>query len=109
MAVQLTQEEQNKLFKHIADTHIDLANAELEAADIHIVTSGFIYGAARFNAFSIASGAKNLQEYKEIRKEAMAHYTQVFQKMLEENLDNYQSSFTEQKEKSPYSHLIKNK
>ena len=106
MPAPLTSEEQNKLFKHIADTHIDLANSQLEAADIHIVSSGFIYGAARFNAFTIASEAKDLKKYNEARKGAVSHYTKLFRTMLEENLDNYAEAFTSPEEPR-YTHLVK--
>ena len=106
MPAPLTQEEQNKLFKHIADTHIDLANSQLETADIHIVSSGLVYGAARFNAFTIASESDNLKNYNERRKGAVAHYTKLFQNMLEENLDNYKEAFTTPEEPR-YSHLVK--
>jgi len=108
MPAPLTQEEQNKLFKHIADTHIDLANSQLEGTDIHIASSGFVYGAARFNAFTIASEAKDLKSYNETRKGAVAHYTKMFKNMLEENLDNYKDAFTTPEEPR-YSHLVNKK
>lgn len=100
----LTQEEQNKLFRHIADTHIDLANSQMDAADLQIVTSGFVYGATRFSAFTVASEAKDAKQYNASIDGAVEHYTKLFKNMLEENLENYKSSF---KEEPRYAHLVK--
>lgn len=108
MPAPMTREEQNTLFKQVADTHIDSANTQLESMDIHIVSSGFIYGAARFNAFTIASDSKDLKDYNNMRKGAVEHYTEMFKKMLEENLENYKDAFTTTPEEKPrYSHLVK--
>jgi hypothetical protein len=111
MAAPLSTEEQNQLFKQFADSHIDVANTQLKTGDLHLVNSGFIYGAARFNAFAIASSSKNLQEYNHNRQDAIQHYTEIFQNMLEENLNNYQSAFTSTEEESSnkprYAHLQK--
>ncbi len=104
---ELTQEEQNKLFKHIADTHIDLANAQLEAADLHIVSSGFLYGSARFTAFTVANNSKTKQEYEAAIDGAVDHYTNLFKSMLQENIESYKSAF---KDNAPrYGHLVKEK
>ena len=104
MENELTQEEQNKIFRQVADTHIDLANSQMEAADLQIVTSGFVYGSTRFAAFSVASEAKDAKQYEASMEAAVEHYTRLFKNMLEENLENYKGSF---KEEPRYAHLVK--
>lgn len=105
MSDQLTQEEQNKVFKGIADKHIDLANTQLQASSIHLASSGLLYGAARFSAFTVASAAENKTEYETSLDDAVAHYSNLFRSMLKENLENYKSAF---KEEPRYAHLVKN-
>jgi len=104
MSNQLTQEEQNKLFKEIADKHIDLANTQLHASGIHLSSTGLLYGAARFTAFTVASTAENKKEYEASLDDAVAHYGNLFKSMLEENLESYKSAF---KEEPRYAHLVK--
>ncbi len=106
MSREMTEEELNKVFIQVADAHIDLANKQLDGLDMHIVSSGLLYGASRFEAFTVASVAKNLQEYEASLEGAVEHYTELFRSMLQENLENYKSSFT-QREAPRYEHLMK--
>ena len=102
----LTEEELNKLFKQIADEHINLANEQLKETDIHLASSGLLYGAARFSAFAAASGVKNRAEYEAALESVVEHYRNLFTNMLTENLENYKSAFSEEEEPR-YQHLIK--
>lgn len=94
----------NKLFKQIADTYIDVGNQHLENHDSNLVGSAFIYGAARFSAFIVASGSENVGQYKSNRESAIEHFTGQFKQMLEENLTSYESAF---KEESKYAKYMK--
>jgi hypothetical protein len=112
MAKQLTQEEENKLFRKIADAHISLSNTQMNETELHVVTSGALYGAARFTAFYVAYEAEKLTKFEETKAEAIEHYTSLFKTMLEANIESYKESFTPAEETpaapSPYNHLMKN-
>ena len=102
----MSDDEINQLYRQIADSFIDVANKHCDNADIGIVGSAFLYGAARFSAFVVASNSKELSRYESDRDEAIEHFSKEFRRMFEENLDDYKSVF---KEQSRYSHLMKNK
>lgn len=109
MTNELTEEQQSELFRSIADKHIDLANSQMQDAELTLVTSGFMYGASRFSAFTVASGSKNLEEYEASMNDAIEHYTSLFRGMLEGNLESYKSAFEVVEEKPRYTHLMKEK
>lgn len=100
----MNDDERNQLFRNIADSFIDIANQHCADSDSGIVGSAFLYGAARFSAFVVASRAKELDRYEADRDAALDYFTKEFRRMLEENLDDYKSAF---KEQPKYSHLMK--
>ena len=89
----------NKTFKEIADAYIDVGNQYMEEHNSDLVGSSFIYGAARFSSFIIATGSGDLEQYKANRETAIEHFTSQFKQMLEENLTNYESAFKEEEKK----------
>jgi len=100
----MNDDERNLLFRKIADSFIDVANQYCENADNGIVGSAFLYGAARFSAFLVASESKELSRFESDRNDAIEYFTKEFRRMFEENLDDYKSVF---KEQPRYSHLMK--
>jgi hypothetical protein len=92
----------NKAFKEIADAYIDVGNQYMEKYNSDLVGSSFIYGAARFSSFIVASGSGNLEQYRANRETAIEHFTNQFKQMLEENLTNYESAFKEEKKYEKY-------
>lgn len=97
-----TLEDTIKQFKEIADTYIDVGNQHLEKYGSDLVGSSFVYGAARFSSFVVASGSSDLETYKANRESAIEHFTAQFKRMLEENLTNYESAFQEEKKYKQY-------
>jgi hypothetical protein len=89
----------NKTFKEIADAYIDVGNQYMEEHNSDLVGSSFIYGAARFSSFIVATGSGNLEQYKANRETAIEHFTSQFKQMLEENLTSYESAFKEEEKK----------
>lgn len=94
--------ETNKIFKEIADAYIDVGNQYMDEHNADLVGSSFIYGAARFSSFIVASGSENLEQYKSNRETAIEHFTTQFKQMLEENLTSYESAFKEEKKYEKY-------
>ena len=72
-----------------ADQMIALANEQVKDSTIGKVSSSLLYAAARFNTFNIASSAKDATEMKKDAKEAIKYFTEQYEKMLTENLDDY--------------------
>lgn len=99
----MNDDERNQLFRKFADSFIDVANQHCDDADSGIVGSAFLYGAARFSAFVVATKAKELDRYEADCDAALEYFTKEFRRMLEENLDDYKSAF---KEQPRYSHLM---
>lgn len=97
-----TLEDTTKLFKKVADTYIDVANQHLDKHGSDLVGSAFVYGAARFSAFMVASGSRDVEVYRSNRENAIEHFTAQFKRMLEENLSNYESAFKEEKKYKQY-------
>lgn len=89
----------NKLFKEIADAYIDVGNQYMDTHDPDLVGSSFIYGAARFSSFIVASGSNDLEQYKANKENAIEHFTHQFKQMLEENLISYESAFKKEEKK----------
>ncbi|HFC91391.1 MAG TPA: DUF3144 domain-containing protein [Leucothrix mucor] len=89
----------NKIFKEIADAYIDVGNQYMEEHNSDLVGSSFIYGAARFSSFIVATGSGDLEQYRANRKAAIEHFTHQFKQMLEENLTSYESAFNKEEKK----------
>lgn len=72
-----------------ADEIIALANEQIADSTIGKVSSSLLYAAARFNSFNVASSAKDVEEMKKDKAEAIKYFTEKYEKMLTENLDDY--------------------
>ena len=76
-----------------ADAHIDLSNAQVSDAGVGKVSASMMYGLSRFNAWVSARGFQSAEQMTEARAETIAYFTAQYQKMLEENLDDYIEHF----------------
>lgn len=74
---------------------IDLANQQCQDAPPGQVSASLLYAVARFNAFVVASAAKDVEEMKANRQEAIDYFPEQYTKMLIENLDEYIEHFDE--------------
>ena len=117
----MTDEERNRIYRHMADAFIHVANQHAEQQNNVMVSSAFLYGAARFSAFVTAVQAGEQAQYEADREAAVKYFTAEFRRMLHENLDDYRRVFTSQpaqsapaqspKQETPrflsYEHLVK--
>ena len=77
-----------------ADQYIDLANSQISPESSGgKVSASFMYALARFNAFISAIGFKDAQEMQKNKQEVVDYFMLEYQKMLEENLDDYIENF----------------
>ena len=78
-----------------ADEHIRLSNSQVsEEINRGMVSSSFLYSAARFNAYVCASSFNSSKELIEGKEAAMAFFMKEYKNMLEENMDDYIQNFS---------------
>ena len=83
----------DQFFKR-ADQFIDLANNQISRETSGgKVSASFMYALARFNAFISAVGFKDGGEMRQNKQEILDYFMSEYQKMLEENLDDYIENF----------------
>lgn len=86
-------------FFNRADEIINLANKQCDHAASGKVSSSLLFAAARFNAFIVASSAKDVEELKNDKKEAIKYFTEQYEKMFIENIDEYIKNYENNIEK----------
>ena len=89
----MTEEERNRLYRSIADSFINVANQHAEQQDTFMISSAFLYGAARFCAFATAVNAKELEVFEADQEPAIEYFTAELRRMLTENMDSYREAF----------------
>lgn len=85
----MSGETEDKEFFDRADAIIALANSQCDDFSIGKVSSSLLFAAARFNAFIVASSAKDLDELKKDKEEAVKYFKQQYEKVFIENMDEY--------------------
>lgn len=76
-----------------ADEHINLSNKQLQSSVSGKVSASMMYSVARFNSWLSACGFHNSQEMEEAKKETIKYFVYEYEKMLNENLDDYIKNF----------------
>ena len=85
----MSNQTEDKEFFDRADEIINLANTQCDNFSIGKVSSSMLFAAARFNAFIVASSAKDLEELKKEKTEAIKYFKQQYEKVFIENIDEY--------------------
>lgn len=101
----LSEEAIDRQFREIADKFIDLANNHVDQANRENISLALLYTAARYNAFVVASHAKNVKAYDADRQKAKDYFAGQYSSMLDENLDDYRETY----ENLQYAHLMTDK
>ncbi|MFT4665982.1 MAG: hypothetical protein ACI9VN_000200 [Patescibacteria group bacterium] len=76
-----------------ADEHIDLANKHLSSTSKGKVSASMMYSLARFNSWISACGFDKAEEMKEAKAETVKYFLTEYEKMLNENFDDYIGNF----------------
>lgn len=97
----ISDEELDEIFRRMADSFIDRANEFAESESRENVSLALLYAASRFNAHVVSQHANTLEDYEQDLPRARAFFSQQYQRMLDENLEDYKQVYTK------YSHLIK--
>ena len=96
----MKDKEFEKHFWQRADQFINLANEQSQEASSGEVSSSFLYAAARYNAFIAAATARNIDELKKNKDEAVRYFSNQYQEAFIENIEiwieNYEKHIKEQ-------------
>ena len=97
----LSDEELDEVYRRMVDLFIDRANEFAETNSQENVGMALLYAASRFNAHVVSQHAKNLQDYERDLPKAKQFFSEQYQRMLEENLEDYKQVY------SKYAQFIK--
>ena len=89
----MSESKPDKEFWELSDAFIALANQQCDSVRSGKVSAAQLYAAARFNSFVVASLAKSKEEFAMRHEEHLAYFVTQFEKMLRENLRDYEANF----------------
>ncbi len=77
-----------------ADSLIHLANDQIsDTVGRGKVSASFLYAVSRFNTWVCACECKNSTELEERRNEIIEYFSQEYNKMIKDNIDDYVKNF----------------
>lgn len=88
----MTKDVDDKFYDR-ADAHIHLSNDQVKDIGSGKVSASMMFALARFNAWVSAGGFQSSEDMKAKREEISAYFSSQYQKMLEDNLDDYIANF----------------
>ena len=80
-------------FWRVADSFVAHANAQADNTDRGVVSAGFAYSSARFNAFVIASQCGNKEAFEAEKAKAIDYFVEQYKLALTENVADYTANF----------------
>jgi O-acetyl-ADP-ribose deacetylase (regulator of RNase III) len=83
----------DKKFYEMADAYIALANEQSGDTDQGTVSATFLYAAARFNTFLVASTSGSADEFASRKEDVIEYFVTEYKKMLEEHFADYHDNF----------------
>ncbi|MCB2184147.1 MAG: DUF3144 domain-containing protein [Desulfobulbaceae bacterium] len=89
----MSNTEKDKQFYEMADAYINLANQQSKDGEPGKVSATFLYAAARFNIFLVASGSESAQDFESKKEKVFDYFMDEYKKMLEEHFADYKENF----------------
>ena len=89
----LSDEELDEQYRRMVDSFIDQANELAEANSAENVGMALLYAASRFNAHVVSQHAKDQEGYEKDLPRARDFFCGQYQRMLDENLEDYKSIY----------------
>jgi cytidylate kinase len=80
-------------FYKMADSFIAKANEYSGKVEQGKVSATFLYAAARFNTFLVASASESAKEFSSRKEDAIEYFMAEYQKMLEEHFTDYAENY----------------
>lgn len=90
-----TIQKMDKNFFKRTDAFIQVANDLSKTNDLGKVSASLLYAAARYNAFLVASSAKDKAEADRNKVEAIEYFVDQYRSMLLANMNDYVNKFDE--------------
>ena len=90
----LSDEELDQIYRKMIDLFIDRANELAEGNGPENVGLALLYAAARYNSHVVSQHASTLEDYEKDLPRAREFFTAQYQRMLDENLEDYKSVYT---------------
>lgn len=85
----MKDKEFDKQFWQRADQFINLANQQSQEVSPGEVSVSMLFAAARYNAFIAAATAKNIDELKKNKEEAIRYFSNQYYEMFAENIEDW--------------------
>jgi hypothetical protein len=95
MSDEKSAQNMDKDFFKRTDAFIQVANELCKENETGKVSASMLYAAARFNAFIVASSAKDKAEADRNKVEAIDYFTDQYRAMLLANMDDYIDKYDE--------------
>ena len=89
----LSDEELDEIYRAMVDSFIDRANELAEHNSVENVGMALLYAASRYNAHVVSQHAEDEQAYEKELPRAREFFTGQYQRMLDENLEDYKSIY----------------
>ena len=89
----LSDEELDEIYRRMVDSFIDRANELAETNSAENVGMALLYAASRFNAHVVSQHAETPEDYDKDLPRAREFFCGQYQRMLDENLEDYKSIF----------------
>lgn len=89
----MSDTEKDKEFYEMADAFIAIANQQSGKAEQGKVSATFLYAAARFNTFLVASASDSANAFSSRKDDAVDYFVAEYKKMLEEHFADYTNNF----------------
>ncbi|MFV2056816.1 MAG: DUF3144 domain-containing protein [Thiohalomonadales bacterium] len=80
-------------FYTMADAFIGLANQQCKNVDPGKVSATFLYAAARFNTYIVASNSNSAESFVQNKEKSFEYFLTEYRKMLEEHFLDYKDNF----------------
>lgn len=87
----LTPEDEQ--FWDVVDNVIDVSNNAMETSEPGLVNSAMLYAAARYTTFVLASHSETRKDFIADTPEAIRQFSEEFQRLLEENMEDYAENY----------------
>jgi phosphate uptake regulator len=89
----INDQEVDAQYRKMIDSFIDRANQLAEQTSPENVGMALLFAASRFNAFVVSQHAENIGDYEKDIAKAQDFFSSQYQKMLNENLEDYKSVY----------------
>lgn len=89
----MSNTKKSKEFYEMADAFIALANEKSNSAEAGVVSATFLYAAARFNTYLVASGSVSKNDFVSNKEKSMEYFMVEYKKMLDEHFADYGENY----------------